>query len=57
MCTVRIKIDELLLHKYMPELSDKEAISKWAQDLIDKQLEELQKQKAPTFIEIDIDSL
>jgi len=57
MCTVSIKIDELLLHKYMPELSDKEAISKWAQELIDKQLEELQKQKAPTFIEIDIDSL
>lgn len=41
MCTVTVNIDENLLRSLDPNLSNKAAIQKWAQELVDCRIQEM----------------
>ena len=41
MCTVTVNVDEAMLREMNPNLSDKAAIRKWAQQLIDLRIQQM----------------
>jgi hypothetical protein len=63
MCTVTVNVDEAMLKKINPNLSDKTAIRKWVQQLIDLRIREYALQQDVTveklydIIEEEIDSI
>lgn len=42
MCTVSVKVNEDVLRDYLPELDTIEAIERWAQQVVDEEIERLQ---------------
>ena len=42
MCTVTINVDEALLKEMNPNLSDKAAIRRWVQELIDLRIQQME---------------
>ena len=42
MCTVTINVDEAMLKEMDPNLSDKTAIRRWVQDLIDLRIQQME---------------
>ena len=42
MCTVTIDVDEALLKEMNPNLSDKTAIRRWVQELIDLRIQQME---------------
>ena len=63
MCTVTVNVDEAMLKEINPNLSDKTAIRKWVQQLIDLRIREYALQQDVTveklydIIEEKIDSI
>jgi hypothetical protein len=63
MCTVTVNVDEAMLKEINPNLSDKTAIRKWVQQLIDLRIREYALQQDVTveklydIIEDEIDSI
>lgn len=63
MCTVTVNVDEAMLKEMNPNLSDKTAIRKWVQQLIDLRIREYALQQDVTveklydIIEEEIDSI
>ena len=63
MCTVTVTVDEAMLKEINPNLSDKTAIRKWVQQLIDLRIREYALQQDVTveklydIIEEEIDSI
>ena len=63
MCTVTVNVDEAILKEINPNLSDKTAIRKWVQQLIDLRIREYALQQDVTveklydIIEEEIDSI
>ena len=63
MCTVTINVDEAMLREVNPSLSDKAAIRRWAQELIDLRIREyalrqdMTVEKLYDIIEEEIDSI
>jgi hypothetical protein len=63
MCTVTVNVDEAMLKEINPNLSDKTAIRKWVQQLIDLRIREYALQQDVTveklydIIEEEIDSI
>ena len=49
MCTVTVNVDEALLREVNPNLSDKTAIRKWVQELIDLRLQQLKFENTETM--------
>ena len=49
MCTVTVNVDEALLREVNPNLSDKTAIRKWVQELIDLRLQQLEFENTETM--------
>ena len=42
MCTVTVNVDEALLKEMKPNLSDKAAIRRWVQELIDLRIQQME---------------
>ena len=42
MCTVTVNVDEAMLKEMDPNLSDKTAIRKWVQELIDLRIQQME---------------
>ena len=42
MCTVTVNVDEALLKEMNPNLSDKAAIRRWVQELIDLRIQQME---------------
>ena len=63
MCTITVNVDEAMLKEMDPNLSDKTAIRKWVQQLIDLRIREYALQQDVTveklydIIEEEIDSI
>ena len=49
MCTVTVNVDEALLREVNPNLSDKTAIRKWVQELIDLRIQQLEFEDTETM--------
>ena len=42
MCTVTVNVDEAMLREMTPNLSDKAAIRRWVQELIDLRIQQME---------------
>ena len=49
MCTVTINVDEALLKEMNPNLSDKAAIRRWVQELIDLRIQQMEFEDTETM--------
>jgi hypothetical protein len=49
MCTVTVNVDEEMLREVNPNLSDKTAIRKWVQELIDLRIQQLEFEDTETM--------
>ena len=49
MCTVTVNVDEAMLREVNPKLSDKTAIRKWVQELIDLRIQQLEFEDTETM--------
>ena len=49
MCTVTVNVDEAMLREVNPSLSDKTAIRKWVQELIDLRIQQLEFEDTETM--------
>lgn len=49
MCTVTVNVDEAMLKEMNPNLSDKTAIRKWIQELIDLRIQQMELEDAETM--------
>ena len=49
MCTVTVNVDEAMLKEMNPNLSDKTAIRKWVQQLIDCRIQEMAEEDEETI--------
>lgn len=49
MCTVTVNVDELMLREMNPNLSDRTAIRKWVQELIDLRIQQLEFEDTETM--------
>ena len=49
MCTVTVNVDEAMLKEMDPNLSDKTAIRKWVQQLIDGRIQEMAEEDEETI--------
>ena len=56
MCTVSVKIDEVVLRDVLPELDSTAAINRWAQLLIDQHIDALTKEYATDDEVIDLEA-
>lgn len=49
MCTVTVNVDEAMLKEMDPNLSDKAAIRKWVQELIDLRIQQMELEDTETI--------
>ena len=49
MCTVTVNVDEALLKEMNPNLSDKTAIRRWVQELIDLRIQQMEFEDTETM--------
>ena len=49
MCTVTVNVDEVMLREMNPNLSDRTAIRKWVQELIDLRIQQLEFEDTETM--------
>ena len=49
MCTVTVNVDEAMLKEMDPSLSDKTAIRKWVQELIDLRIQQMELEDEETM--------
>ena len=49
MCTVTVNVDEALLKEMNPNLSDKAAIRRWVQELIDLRIQQMEFEDTETM--------
>ena len=49
MCTITVNVDEAMLKEMDPNLSDKTAIRKWVQQLIDGRIQEMAEEAEETI--------
>ncbi len=49
MCTVTVNVDEVTLREMNPNLSDRTAIRKWVQELIDLRIQQLEFEDTETM--------
>ena len=49
MCTITVNVDEAMLKEMDPNLSDKTAIRKWVQQLIDGRIQEMAEEDEETI--------
>ena len=49
MCTVTVNVDEAMLKEMNPNLSDKAAIRRWVQDLIDLRIQQMEFEDTETM--------
>ena len=49
MCTITVNVDEVMLKEVNPNLSDKTAIRKWVQELIDLRIQQLEFEDTETM--------
>ena len=49
MCTVTINVDEAMLKEMDPNLSDKTAIRRWVQELIDLRIQQMELEDTETM--------
>lgn len=49
MCTVTINVDEAMLKEMAPNLSDKTAIRRWVQELIDLRIQQMEFEDTETM--------
>ena len=49
MCTVTINVDEAMLKEMNPNLSDKAAIRRWVQELIDLRIQQMEFEDTETM--------
>ena len=49
MCTVTVIVDEVMLREMNPNLSDRTAIRKWVQELIDLRIQQLEFEDTETM--------
>ena len=49
MCTVTVNVDEVMLKEMDPNLSDKAAIRRWVQELIDLRIQQMEFEDTETM--------
>ena len=49
MCTVTVNVDEAMLKEMNPNLSDKAAIRRWVQELIDLRIQQMESEDTETM--------
>ena len=49
MCTVTVNVDEAMLKEMDPNLSDKAAIRRWVQELIDLRIQQMESEDTETM--------
>ena len=49
MCTVTVNVDEAMLKEMNPNLSDKTAIRRWVQELIDLRIQQMESEDTETM--------